>query len=286
MKENVLHKGVRFEDYLTSPGINASGLKHILRSPAHYQASLSEPPKATVALEFGKLLHFIILEPEEFHRRAYPQPKLNKATKKGKVAHAAWVEAMPPGAIVVPDCWEEPLRRMHDKVYAHPAARRLLEKGIREGTFWWKDPKTGLLCKGRPDFVSATGIVVDLKSVADARKDAFSRDVWKYRYDVQAAHYCAGAEVTGIARHDSYAFLCIEKEPPYEMAIYTCGMPDQDEERTSPSWSVLGCGSQWRDEAMRVYKQCRETQTWPGYQKRPETIELPRWAKGVGEDDE
>lgn len=275
---NVLHEGIPFEDYIRASGINASGLKKILRSPAHYQATFTDPEEPTESLVFGKWMHLRILEPELFAARAVYQPKLRKNRKVEKEALAEWEASLSPDAIVIPECWEGVLERMADRVYAHPAARRLLERGVREGTFFWTDPETGLLCKGRPDFVSATGIIVDLKSTIDARKDAFAAAMWRYRYDVQAAHYAAGAEVTGLATGKEYAFMVVEKEPPYEICVYACAMPSAGE-----AGSVLGLGTQWRTEAMRIYKRCRETGIWPGYSQRYEPIEMPRWAKGVGE---
>jgi exodeoxyribonuclease VIII len=274
----ILHPDVPFADYLRADGINATGLKKILRSPAHYRASLTEPDEPTESLEFGTLLHTIVLEPDAFEARAVVQRKYGRS-KAEKEALAEWEASLAPDAIVVSEVWADKLRTMRDRVYENPHARRLLERGVREGTFWWEDPETGLLCKGRPDFVSATGILVDLKTAADACREAFQRALWSYRYDVQAAHYCAGAEATKIARADAYAFMVIEKEPPYAMAIYTCDKAEPGQ----VDWSVLGLGGAWRREAMRIYQQCTESGTWPGYQLKPEPITMPRWAQGVGE---
>src|SRR6478609_9326519 len=99
----ILHEGVAFEDYLRAPGINASGLKRILRSPAHFQASLTEPEEPTESLEYGKLLHFIVLEPELFEARCVVQPKFDLRTKVGKAGLAEWEAACPPDALVVPE---------------------------------------------------------------------------------------------------------------------------------------------------------------------------------------
>jgi len=275
---NTLIQDISFEEYLRSPGMNASGLKKMLRSPAHYRAMVEEPEDPTESLEFGKWMHLRILEPQVFTARVAYQPKWRKNRKAEKEALAEWEASLAPDAIIIPECWRDVLERMADRVYAHPAARRLLEKGTREGTFWWMDPATGLLCKGRPDFVSATSIIVDLKSAIDARQDAFSAAVWKYRYDIQAAHYCSGAAASGIASGQEYAFIVVEKEPPYEVCSYVCAMPASGQQG-----SVLGLGEQWRREAMARYKECLDTGTWPGYPQRHMPLEMPRWAKGVGE---
>lgn len=262
-----------FSTYLEADAINASGLKHIIRSPAHYQASLTEPPPETDALRFGKLLHLAVLEPERYAALARPCPKFDKRTKAGKADLAAWAESLTDDCIEVPEAWHGKIQRMSDKVHAHTMAARLLARGTRESSFFWTDPATSVLCKARPDFVSQSNILVDLKTTTDARIDPFSRAIWEYRYDIQAAHYCAGAAATGLARSDQYAFLVLEKDPPHEVAVYVA------------SDTVIGVGTQWRRDAMAVYARCRSTGVWPGYPQRAEIIGLPPWAKGAGEDE-
>jgi hypothetical protein len=269
-----LYPGISFDEYLAADGVNATALKHVTRSPAHYVASLLDPKTPTPALEFGKLLHYAVLEPQLFLANCKVKPKFDRRTKAGKEGDAEFTAAIAPTDIVVPEELEEKLKRICDRVYKHPAIRRLLEKGTREGTFWWTDKRTGLLCKGRPDFASATGILVDLKSTGDAREDAFSKAIWDYRYDIQAAHYTSGADACGIARPDAYAFIAIEKEPPYELCIYTAGV------------TILSMGNQWRNKAMDTYKRCVDSGEWPGYPRLAKPIGLPMWAKGVEDDND
>jgi PDDEXK-like domain of unknown function (DUF3799) len=274
-RENgVLYPGIPFDEYLSAPGVNSTALKDITRSPAHHVARMLEPKEPTPALEFGKLLHYAVLEPEAFATRARIKPKFDRRTKIGKEADSEFTASVAPDDIVVPSEWGEKLHRICAKVQRHPVIRRLLAKGTREGTFWWMDERTGLLCKARPDFASETGILVDLKTTEDAREDAFSKAIWNYRYDIQAAHYTAGAEATGIARGDAYAFIAVEKEAPYEMCIYTAGI------------TVLSMGNQWRDKMMDTYKQCAESGVWPGYSPSARPIGLPLWAKGPEDEDE
>lgn len=266
-----LLRDVPFTDYLNAPGMSSSGLKLITRSPAHYRAARDElEDEESDALEFGSLLHLAVLEPDTYFRHRMVRPKFDGRTKVGKAGLAEWEACLPAGAVEVREEWDEKLTRMAERIYEHPVASPLLQTGIREGTFFWLDPATGVRCKGRPDFLSHNKrVFVDLKTAKDARPDAFSRAAWQYRYDVQAAHYCAGAEATGIARPDMFAFLVQEKEPPFEVMVYTCGL------------SVLGVGSQWRQDALMRYAGCLESGMWPGYTTTAQVLELPSWAKGV-----
>ena len=267
---NVLHDGVTFAEYIKAPGINASGLKEVARSPQHYLASLRREDKPTPAKQLGTLIHAAVLEPERFEKFATVKPDMDLRTKVGKEANAEWKASLTPESIEIPDADTlATLRRMIEKVHGYPAARRLLEKGKRETTLFWDDPRTHVLCKARPDFFSATGIPVDLKTARDARPDAFSKAVWEYRYDIQAVHYLGGFKTAGLSDGEEFAWLVIENEPPHEIAVFTAGI------------SVMSIGKEWHDRAMDVYAECVKTGVWPGYERKANILSMPVWAKGV-----
>lgn len=273
---NRLIEDVPFGVYQKADGMNASGIKDFLRSPAHYYQRRYNrvEDKQTDALLFGRLLHFVVLEPELFKSKYTVRPKFDKRTTKGKEAFEEWETNLDPNAIVVPEQMVDDLVGISNKISSHPLAQKLLKEGVRETTMFWNDRETGELCKMRPDFVSKEGHIIDLKSSMDAREDHFRRDIMKYKYEIQAAHYCAGARETGMRRSDSFIFLVVEKEPPYEIAIYPAGA------------SVLGVGDQWRAKAMRDYAKCKRENKWPGYNHEARMIELPPWAEAVDPNEE
>jgi PDDEXK-like domain of unknown function (DUF3799) len=269
---------IDFETYAKAQGINSHGLKDILRSPAHYfEHRYGEVErKETPALEFGKLLHFAVLESEMFQDRYIIRPNFDKRTKAGKEGFLEWQANLKPGAIVVPENFVEALTKIAQKVMRHPKAKHILKGGVREQSFFWTDPETGEYSKGRLDFISGRGHIVDLKSTMDARESAFARDIVKHGYHISGAHYTHGAGVAKSLGIDSktFIFLVVEKNPPYEMAIYPAGT------------SVLGVGDQWRSKAMQIYSKCKKSGVWPGYNPDMRTIELPQWAEAVYPDDE
>lgn len=273
---NRLIENVPFEEYRRADGINSHGLMDVLRSPAHYYEARYNKieKKESEALQFGKLFHYAILEPEYFQKNYVIQPKFDKRTKIGKEAFQLWLNTVNPKNIIVPEDMVDQLTAMANKVLKHPRARKLLERGVRETTMFWNDRETGELCKMRPDFVTEKGHMVDIKTSKDAREEYFRRDIVKHNYHIQAAHYLAGARETGVCNPDTFVFVVIEKDPPYEIAIYPAGT------------SVLGIGDQWRSKAMRVYSKCRQTNKWPGYNPDARTIELPQWVEAVDPDEE
>lgn len=271
-----LLQNIPFKQYAASEGINSSGLKHILRSPAHYYEYRYNrvEEKASDALIFGSLFHYAVLEPELFNKNYIVQPKYDLRTKIGNQKHNAWEEEhIKENSIIVPEKFSEQLNQMVNKMLTHSQVKRLLEKGIRETTLFWNDRETGELSKCRPDFITSFGDLIDLKTSMDAREDKFSRDIWHYQYHIQAAHYCEGGRVTGQYNSDTFIFIVIEKDPPYEIGVYPSGT------------SVLGVGDQWRSKAMNIYSKCKKNNRWPGYNVGFKTIELPKWAEAVDTDE-
>jgi hypothetical protein len=281
-----LHENVPFQTYADSDGINSHGLMDILRSPAHYYEHKFNrvEEKDTDALRFGRLFHYAVLEPHLFRERAIIEPVFQGRTKAGQLTTSKnatevkqkrdeWFQALPEGAIVVPNEWLDQLTGMANKIMTHKLTKNLLREGVRETTLYWHDDETGELCKSRPDFISSQGHIVDLKTSMDARENYFARDILKHSYHIQSSHYLNGARITNTARSDSFIFLVIEKTPPFEIAVYPCGA------------SVLGVGDQWRSKAMRIYSRCRKTNKWPGYNHEAKVIELPPWAEAVDPDE-
>lgn len=258
---------VPYQTYADSDGMNSSGLKLILRSPAHYYEHRFNriEEKETPALRFGKLFHLAVLEPKLFRENYVIQPKFDRRTKIGKEGYEAWQAALKPSAIIVPEEDAPKLERMAYKILNHPMASKLLEKGVRETTMWYKDPVTGILCKIRPDFVSERWGMIDLKTTKDAREDAFWRDVKKLEYDLQGAHYRTGAKTTGVCRHDAFTYIAVEKDPPYEIAVHPSGA------------SIIAYGDRKRERGMAIYNECLKTNRWPGYNPRTQPLEYPDW---------
>lgn len=261
-----LSKNKSFEDYQALEGINATGLKEIVRSPAHYQAWRSgenvEPD--TPARAFGRAVHMAILEPERFEATILPMPE--GMTRRAKGFADLCTQAYADGKEMMTHLDHEACLKMRDKVHSVLFLQNLLSKGDREATLQYRDPTFDVMCKVRPDFISAKRVVVDLKTTQDARPKAFARDIEKYLYHLQAAHYLVGGEVSECYRMDAFVFLAVEKKPPFEIGIYVLGADS------------LAKGHQWRGFAMERYVRCMASNQWPGYPRRALPIDVPAWA--------
>ena len=92
-----------------------------------------------------------------------------------------------------------------------------------------------------------------MKTTTDASEYAFGRAVINYGYARQGAMYVEGAsKATGI-KHDAFAFIVVEKTPPYFVAVYVL----------SPEFLAWGWSQVHR--LLRLEKECRDKNKWPNY---------------------
>ncbi len=248
------------QDYHAMGGVSKSGLDRFAKSPAHYIAALQTPRAETQAMRIGSLFHSLILEPET--TRIVQAPSCDRRTKAGKAEYAEFCAINEDAEVVSADEWGM-LSGMASSVKDHRAASALFaSKGKAENSLFWQDTDTGVLCKCRPDFYRADGIVVDLKTTEDASPRAFMRSIAKYRYHVQAAFYSDGL-MTAELPVKGFVFVAVEKKPPYAVAVY------QLDNQAAEAGRML-----YKDELLKMAV-CMVDNNWPAYSTKIETISLP-----------
>lgn len=260
---------------------SASGLKLMLRSPAHFKHWCDNPDqdKSSPALTFGRALHCAVLEPEVFEATYMvlpadapqrPTAAMLGAKKRSPESEArcawwaAW-DADNAGRIMLPASDYDRVQGMAESARQHPVARGLLAGGDREVTFRWQDEETGLACKSRADLYAPGEFLMDLKSCRDASPEGFARAVAGYYYDLQQAHYLSGIRACG----DSirwFVFLAIESEAPYVAQPHILDV--RAEER---GWNL-------RQKAIARQAECLKSGVWPGYSDRLNELALPAYA--------
>lgn len=255
------------EDYSAAPGVRSTELKAAARSSAHWAASLREARPDTPAFRFGRLAHRAVLEPVRFAQTVRARPDVGDLrTAKGKAALAEWKLGMPADTEDVSAEDMAHLTGMVKAAHEHPRLSQLLKTGAPEQAIFWRDEAHGLACKMKADWLTESGIIVDLKTTADASLESFGRDMMRFNYPVSASHYCEGARATGLANPDTFVLVAIEKTPPYAIGLYTLGS------------DVLDWGHQWRHHAMCNISEAIRTQTVEGYPDHFQVLELPKWA--------
>jgi len=198
--------------YHALPSLSASGAKKVLRSIAHYLT----PTETTTAMRLGTAIHTAILEPDAFPDVYSVRPDgIDLRTKEGK----AWAADNAHLTLLRPEDYATCVG-IADALRRNPITRALLAKGVAEMSYQVHDPEYGIDLRIRPDFVTASGMMVDLKSTQDARADAFARACVTFGYDVQQAFYQRVHKIeTG--EDCDFVFVAVEKEAPFGVSVYT-----------------------------------------------------------------
>lgn len=257
-------------DYHRKPSMSSGGIRRILKTPAHYRAWRAAPPEATPAMQFGTSIHTAVLEPDRWGETIQEIP--GDAPDRRSNAGRLWWERFYAAAgsrILLTHEQASRINAIRCAVVNTAAADVYLRGGhVENSLFWHQTARSKTFeCRARPDFMTQDfGVVVDLKSAADASKEAFKRALWNYRYDIQAAWYLDGVYAcTGVMPH-SYLWCVVEPDPPHAVAWYRAEQRPLEIARIDI------------ERGKNTYARCLETGEWPGYPDSIQPIDAPRWA--------
>jgi hypothetical protein len=254
------------EQYHASEGVSNSGLKLILRSPAHFKSR----PKydSTRAKEIGSAIHCAILEPERY---STDYVIVDCADRKKKEYNDAC--KLNPKDRTLTREEGEGVSGMQRAVFANTAARSLLLAcPSREVSVFAIDPETGLLVKCRFDIAPNAGVAGDLKKCQDVRPREFSNSIQSYGYHMQVAFYSDVYYWATGERIHSMPIIAVEEQRPHACKVYEIGQESIDVGRTM-----------YR-KALDIYKESLDSGEWPAYGDEVEPIEIPGWALNQFED--
>lgn len=256
------------EAYLASRAISRSGLMDFLRSPQHYwynNLSNQAEPENTDALRVGSAFHTMLLEPAQFDSRAFVWSGKPRNTKEGKDEYQAALDKAC-GRVLIKKSEFDNLKAMAKSILSQPAASKIINSnGKIESSFFYTDRSYGVEAKARPDYYRADGIVLDLKTTADASEEEFQKSIVNYGYDIQAFMQMEAIETVTGKRPDAFVFICVEKDPPYAVAFYQA---DND---------MLRAGEYRYHNLMGKYATCLKANSWPGYGNLIRPISVPSW---------
>ncbi len=252
--------------------ISKSGLDLIARSPAHFRHAQDNPDEPTPALIFGQAFHAWMENPDAFFNDFAIKPEgIDRRTKNGKIQWAAFCEESAGKTIISEEEFSR-IKAMGRAVEAHPVVATMIHTGqaYREHSLRWTDDKSGVACKCRPDLWKTMSddrmLVADYKTTLDASPAAFSRDLMKYRYGLQAAFYSAGVRAATGLEVAGFIFVVAEKNAPHNVACYVA------------SDEVIRHGEMLMRRDLEKYAECLERDEWPGYSDQLEEVCLPAWA--------
>ena len=185
--------------------LSFTSLSKLLESPRHFvEYYTSSSIFSSPALEYGTLVHTLILEPNEFDNRYIIEPVFDKRTKAGKEEYQRFIEEAGDKKTISQQLFDEAQKAVDAFKSNKNAVGLLVGCDALECKVEFK--YSGLTIKGIVDGHSNNGnYCFDLKTTQDCNPKNFKWSVLKYRYHLQAAIYTLG---TGI---DDFYIVAVEK---------------------------------------------------------------------------
>ena len=257
--------------------LSQSGAKRLLEPsvPAKFLDWLENPEEPTEAMEFGSVVHKLVLG--KGADIAVLEPDVHGLKVDGSVADKptatktwrdAESQARAEGRIPIHIERFSKAQAMADEVFKHSLAGPLLTSpGKSEQSFYVRDPQTGVMLRGRTDRINFDFMgrlhIVDYKSALNASREKFSYVAKDLRYYLQFAWYTTLAKWSGLCEEPAFVFVVQEKKSPYLVNVI-----ELDSE-------ALDLGLRHMREAIDLYAKCMKANEWPGYDEVIHTVSLP-----------
>lgn len=237
--------------------VSISELNHIAIAPAVFKKNVFErvDKKKPKALRLGTIWHTVLLEPENIKDFVIS----SSSDERTAIFKDAEKEAKERGTIVASEEELANARNAAAILLEHPKVKELLKGAIIEHAIFWESE--GVQCKGKFDAVNR-GALIDFKTTESAT--GFARSVMDYNYHRQMAFYMDGLNACGVNVDTAYWIVC-EKDDPFLHKVYQC-----DKES-------IQVGRQEYKRMLRLYKECKASDKWPGLSQDVEIIGLPKW---------
>jgi hypothetical protein len=211
-----LHFGLPAEQHHADPGLGSSAIKQLAENPFDYwfysamnKDRAEEEDDNTASLIVGTALHCFLYDGERAFSARYargPNQRGMTTSQKSASTKKAKEQAAAQGRECLKADIYDRIVLAHQMITRNPATATVFADGIPEVTFIWNDPKTGIRCKARFDYIKTVQkqnlpgrliAIGDLKSVANLFsiefKAACRQAIKRYKYHAQARHYLNGA---------------------------------------------------------------------------------------------
>lgn len=262
--DSILFRDMPAEDYHADrDALSCSMMKPLLVSPAHFQVAFTQCHRKSDAMDFGSLLHLLVLEPAQVCHQVAVYPGIADRTKS-----FADFERDNAARLVVDEPTFASGQRLADKVraskYKGRELQRFIEESVPEATIYFTEPTTGLRMRVRVDLYHPE-ITFDLKSSRFGSARAFSKDAVDKDYDLQAFMYSLGRCLyEGTSAAKPFVFIVAETSAPHSVSVLAAGE------------NFMGNGSHKFQACAATYQACTASGFWPDLSTEG-VIELEPW---------
>lgn len=256
------------EVYHADLGVTSCGmLKSMLVSPADYQHAMVTPGRAARALDFGTLVHILVLQPHLLPGTVAVFPGTRGDGDKPRKAYSEFA-GLNAGRLIVDEPTYREATQVRDRVLEKTVLGRPFGDFVREGTpevsLYYTDPNAGVECRCRLDLLHPE-VSFDLKTTRFPTTAGWKRQALDLDYDLQAYMYSlARCMYEGESQPKPFVFIAAFNDAPYSVAARTAGVTFMEE------------GGRKYQHAMISLAACRESNVWPGLCE-DDTLEVTPW---------
>lgn len=215
-----LYYDIPEKSYHNIPAVGSSVLGQLDRGGDYLEDYLSKE-QGGAHFDFGSAIHLAILQPELFQESVKIGPNSDRRTKEWK----EFAKEVPEDSYVITAKEYEDLIDIVNACVEHDLVRQIIDScEHREVSALWRED--GVKCKGRFDLLDLKGgAIFDVKTTAKGvTSDKIRWSIRDFRYNIQAAHYLAGAKAAGYELENyGLIFICknTKKVRVYELSKAT-----------------------------------------------------------------
>lgn len=253
------HRG----DICDGPSLSSSGMRMLwARSPEHFwdksplNPDRDESNDDNDAFILGRAAHHLICGEIGFGNLFMIRP--DKAPD-GRDWHGSnkscikWIaDAKKSGKTILTPAMAEQIRGMAVALGKNRLMQQGILSGLVERSMFWRDPKTKVWLKARPDVIStSSGDFADLKTTESVLYVDTQRSLGKFGYHQQGALVLEGARTLGL-EVNSFSLVWVEKNRPHSTRVQA--IIDDD----------LVRGVKQNRVAIDTFHACYTAKHWPG----------------------
>lgn len=223
--------------------VSSSMLKRLAESPRIYEGTyVTREIKNKDAQHFvtGNGVHCLSLEGLQEYRKRYAESPHDDKRRKPYLDWKKEMLAERPGVECLSASEAYGIRRAVQSLETHPVIQHIAraEGPVEKSHRWRQETHGGVWCKFRPDkVVPSMRLILDLKTISTLSEYQWRKNASDLWYDVQAAHYEAGARAFYGDGDWIVMFAVVESAPPHRRRVYELSSADLEAGREQ--WDKL-----------------------------------------------
>lgn len=211
-------RNLPFSKYRELPELNNSSLSELTKSPLHFKLAREGNSPDTPSTIWGRLVHTLLLEPDEFDREFAVLPSCDRRTKKGKEIYDEFCTNLDGDRTVITERQYETASVAVEHAMNNPAIESLILGSVDvELTITGK--LFGVPFKVRLDSLGSDSIN-DVKTTKDVSERSFASSIKTFGYHRQAAAYLTLLSDEQGGAPVNFYFIAIQNAEPFTNAVY------------------------------------------------------------------